>query len=116
MAADETAESSAAGAAIKVYILDRERIIGPGGGDRVHAVEYAWLEEIRDVRLCAYRFDFTPFRPIGEPVPRAHVADETVEPLGSPEPVGDLLALYAEAGSQLRVLDVLWPFSRLPHV
>ncbi|WTB39489.1 hypothetical protein OG569_16585 [Streptomyces sp. NBC_00827] len=89
---------------------DRERIIGPGGGDRVHAIEYDWLDEIRNVRLYAYRFDSTLFRPIGEPVPRAHVAEEPVEPLGPPEPVGDLLALHAEAGIQLRVLDVLWPY------
>ncbi len=89
---------------------DRERIIGPGGGDRVHAIEYDWLEEIRNVRLYAYRFDSTPFRPLGGPVPRAHVAEEPVEPLGPPEPVGDLLALHAEAGIQLRVLDILWPY------
>ncbi|MDH6216673.1 hypothetical protein M2283_003990 [Streptomyces pseudovenezuelae] len=68
------------------------------------------MEEIRNVRLYAYRFDSTLFRPIGEPVPRAHVAEEPVEPLGPPEPVGDLLALHAEAGIQLRVLDVLWPY------
>ncbi|CDR10396.1 DUF6886 family protein [Streptomyces iranensis] len=89
---------------------DRERIIGPGGGDRVHAIEYDWLEEIRSVRLYAYRFDSTPFRPIGEPVSRAHVAEEPIEPLGPPEPVGDLLALHAEAGIQLRVLNILWPY------
>ncbi|MGB8944969.1 MAG: DUF6886 family protein [Streptomyces sp.] len=90
---------------------DRERIIGPGGGDRVHAIEYDWLDEIRNVRLYAYRFDSALFRPIGElTAPRAHVAEEPVEPLGPPEPVGDLLALHAEASIQLRVLDILWPY------
>src|SRR5918994_2118546 len=33
---------------------DRLRIIGPGCGTRVHAVEYGWLEAIRTVDLYAY--------------------------------------------------------------
>jgi hypothetical protein len=37
-------------------------------------------------------------------------ATEPVEPLGPPEPVGDLLKLHEEAGIQLRVLDNLWAF------
>jgi hypothetical protein len=41
---------------------------------------------------------------------RAHVATETVRPLGPAEPVGDLLALHEEAGIQLRVLPALPPF------
>jgi hypothetical protein len=32
---------------------DRDRILGAGGGHRVHAVEYAWLERIRTTRLYA---------------------------------------------------------------
>jgi hypothetical protein len=50
------------------------------------------------------------FRPFGEPEPHAMVAVEPVEPLGPPEPVGDLLDLHARAGIQLRLLDNLWPF------
>ncbi|MEU7914017.1 DUF6886 family protein [Microbispora bryophytorum] len=38
------------------------------------------------------------------------VATEPVEPLGPPEPVGDLLRLHEDAGIQLRLLDNLWPF------
>jgi hypothetical protein len=38
------------------------------------------------------------------------VATEPVEPLGPPEPVGDLLELHEQAGIQLRVLTSLWPF------
>ncbi|MFD2472571.1 DUF6886 family protein [Amycolatopsis silviterrae] len=87
---------------------DRERIIGTG--DRVHAVEYRWLEAIRTVRLFAYRLPAASFRPFGEPVPNACVATEPVEPLGPAEPVGDLLRLHEEAGIQLRVLANLWPF------
>lgn len=89
---------------------DRERIIGPGGGDRVHAVEYRWLERLRTARLFAYRLPAEPFTPYGDPEPSAHVATEPVEPLGPAEPVGDLLRLHEDAGIQLRVLPSLWPF------
>jgi hypothetical protein len=37
-------------------------------------------------------------------------ATEPVEPLGPPEPVGDLLKLHEEAGIQLHLLDNLWAF------
>jgi len=89
---------------------DRERFLGPGGGERVHAVEYAWLERIRSVKLYAYRLAAASFRPIGEPRPYAMVADEPVAPLGPPELVRDLFALHAEAGIQLRVLPRLGGF------
>ena len=89
---------------------DRERVIGPGGGDRVHAVEYAWLERIRTVRLYAYRLPASSFRPIGEPRSFAMVAEVPVTPLGPPEPVGDLFSLHAAARIQLRVLPELWGF------
>jgi hypothetical protein len=88
---------------------DRERIIGPGGGVRVHAVEYGWLEAMRSVELYAYRFAAADFRPFGEPV-NAYVATESVTPLGPPERVGDLFALFEEAEIQLRVLPELLPF------
>jgi hypothetical protein len=89
---------------------DRERIIGPGCGDRVHAIEYGWLEAMRTTRLFAYRLPADRFVPFGGPEPHARVAVEAVEPLGPAEPVGDLLQCHAEAGIQLRVLDNLWPF------
>lgn len=89
---------------------DLDRIVGPGCGERVHAIEYGWLEPLRTVRLYAYRLPAAPFRPFGEPVPNAHVAVEPVTPLDVPEPVGDLLRLHEEAGIQLRVLNNLWPF------
>jgi hypothetical protein len=86
---------------------DRDRILGPGGGARVHAVEYGWLERIQQVRLYAYRLPAAPFRPYGT---HAMVAESTVVPLGPPEPVGDLLRLHDAAGIQLRVLPYLWDF------
>jgi hypothetical protein len=88
---------------------DRERILGPGGGERMHAIEYGWLDAMRTVRLFAYRLPADRFAPFGEPVPHARVATEPVEPLGPPEPVGDLFALHDGAGIQLRVLPNLWP-------
>ncbi|APU16553.1 DUF6886 family protein [Actinoalloteichus fjordicus] len=89
---------------------DRERILGPGGGDRVHAIEYSRVAEFLGVRLFAYRFSAQHFTPFGEPEPSAMVAVEPVEPLGPPELVGDLLELHRSAGIQLRVLDNLWGF------
>jgi hypothetical protein len=89
---------------------DRDRIIGAGCGERVHAIEYGWLEAMRTTQLYAYRLPAHLFRAIGAPDPYAHVAAEPVEPLGRPEPVGGLLRCHEEAGIQLRVLDNLWPF------
>ncbi|WP_410637711.1 DUF6886 family protein [Amycolatopsis sp. lyj-346] len=88
---------------------DRSRILGPGDGSRVHAIEYRWLEAVRRVRLFAYRFPASAFEPFGEHG-HAMVAVTPVAPLGPPEPVGDLLALHASAGIQLRVLTNLWDF------
>jgi hypothetical protein len=90
--------------------VDRDRIIGAGCGERVHAIEYDWLEAIRSVRLFAYRLPADRFRSVSPSDPHAQVAVETVEPLGPAEPVGDLLRCHAEAHIQLRVLDNLWPF------
>ncbi|GIH92826.1 DUF6886 family protein [Planobispora siamensis] len=89
---------------------DRERIVGPGCGRRVHVIEYGWLEAFLSVRLYGYRLPAEKFVPVGEPVPNAMVSTEPVEPLGPPEPVGDLLRLHEEAGIQLRLLDNLWEF------
>lgn len=89
---------------------DHERIIGVGCGERVHAIEYDWLETMQQVQVFAYRLPADRFRPFGTPRPHAHVAVEPIEPLGPAEPVPDLLRCHAEAGIQLRVLDNLWPF------
>jgi hypothetical protein len=91
-------------------LADRERILGPGCGERVHAVEYRWLDAMRTVRLYAYRLPADRFRAIGEPVLNAVVAADPVEPLGPPDRVGNLFELHEQAGIQLRVLPNLWPF------
>ncbi len=89
---------------------DRERVLGVGGGERVHAIEYGWLESLRSVRLYAYRLPGDRFRPFSPTDPYAMVSEETVGPLGPAEPVGDLLRCHEEAGIQLRVLPNLWSF------
>jgi hypothetical protein len=89
---------------------DRRHILGPGGGDRVHAIEYDWLDRLRTVQLYAYRLPAAAFHPFGDPVAHALVATVPVDPLAPAEPVGDLLALHRDAGIQLRVLNNLWPF------
>ncbi len=89
---------------------DCDRIIGAGGGNRVHAIEYGWLERIRTARLFAYRFSAEQFVSFGEPAPHAFVATEPVVPLGPAEPLGDLFGLHEDAGIQLRVLVNLWEF------
>ena len=86
---------------------DRERILGPGGHDRVHVIEYGWLTRLQAVELFVYRLPAGPFRPFED---YAMVAEEPVEPLGPAEPVGDLLALHAAAGIQLRLMGNLWAF------
>jgi hypothetical protein len=89
---------------------DADRILGPGGGSRVHAVEYSWLDRIRTVRLFAYRLPAETFAPFGGPEPHAHVSTEAVRPLAPPELVGDLLGLHEADGIQLRVLPRLGGF------
>lgn len=89
---------------------DRERILGPDGEDRVHAIECAWLDPMRTAQLYAYRLPAADFTPFGSPRPHAFVATHPVRPLGPPEPVGNLLQLHEAAGIQLRVLPTLWDF------
>lgn len=89
---------------------DRMRILGPGGGERVHAIEHQWLPRLVETKLFGYRFDARDFQPFGEPIAHAHVSRTAVTPLGPPEPVGDLLDLHAQAGIQLRCLPTLFEF------
>jgi hypothetical protein len=75
---------------------------------RVHATELGWLDRMRSVRLYVYELDPTPF----ERWPEADgqwIARIPVEPRAV-RPVGDLLALHAEAGIELRFVESLEPF------
>ncbi|MBC3193908.1 hypothetical protein H7X46_22870 [Pseudonocardia sp. C8] len=89
---------------------DARAIIGPGPETRVHAVEYAWVDRIRDAKLFAYQLPSETFEPFGAPEPHAYVSTATVRPAGPPEPVGDLLALHEVNGIQLRLLPRLHAF------
>ena len=91
---------------------DVERIVGPAGATRVHVIEYAWLQHMRTVRLYAYRLPAGPFRLFTEPEPEqrtgrsepnAYVAESSVEPLGSPVPVGDLFGCPQPADGRDRL-------------
>jgi hypothetical protein len=85
---------------------DRLSIIGPGGGTRVHAIEYGWLDALRTTELYAYRLPAAAF----VQAEAAVVATSEVVPLGPPERVGNLYDLHAEAGIQLCVLPNLHAF------
>jgi hypothetical protein len=85
---------------------DRVAILGHGA-TRVHAIEYGWLPAMQSVRLFAYRLDAAMFRPFGD---AAYVCTEPVRPLGAAEPVGDVLALHAAAGIELRLVVDLTPW------
>jgi hypothetical protein len=85
---------------------DQVSIIGPGGGTRVHAIEYGWLDALRTTELYAYRLPAAAF----VDAEAAVVATSEVVPLGPPERVGNLCDLHAEAGIQLRVLPNLHAF------
>jgi hypothetical protein len=89
---------------------DRERVLGPGGGTRVHAIEYGWVEALRSTQLYAYRLPAVTFQPVGEPEPHAWTSDQPVRPLAPPDHVSNLLDLHEKAGIQLRILPNLWTF------
>lgn len=75
---------------------------------RVQATELRWLERIRTANLYVYELDPAPF----ERWPEADgqwIARQPVVPL-TVRPVGDLLALHAEAGVELRFVPDLLVF------
>lgn len=90
---------------------DQLRLIGPGS-ERVHAIEYGWVDAITNAELYAYRFSAADFTAMAGPeaVPAAHVSTSEVVSLGAPARVGDLWALYEEAGIQTRILPSLQEF------
>lgn len=77
------------------------------GSPRVHAIEGAWLERMRETRLYAYRLPEGPFERDREAggywIARVGVAPLEVVALP------DLLGLHAAAGIELRIVPSLWP-------
>jgi hypothetical protein len=78
---------------------------------RVHATESSWLATIRAARVFRYDFDAEPFRPWSE-ANGQWIATCPVEPV-EVTPIGDLLALHADAGIELRLVPDLWPLHDL---
>lgn len=74
---------------------------------RVHAVEASWLQRIRSARVVAYELPGESFDPHPD-VGGYWLSAEPVQPLGLME-LGDLLALHAESGIELRIVPNLWP-------
>ena len=74
---------------------------------RVHAIEAGWLERMRTVRLHRYDLPAGPFEPWDAASGQWTAAVE-VEAV-SVVALGDLLALHAHAGIELRVVPSLWP-------
>jgi hypothetical protein len=74
---------------------------------RIHAIEWDWLDRVRDAALHAYRLPEGPF----ERYSRAGgywVARKPVEPLDV-SPLGASLDLHREAEIELRLVPNLWP-------
>jgi Family of unknown function (DUF6886) len=84
---------------------DAECLLGLGVA-RVHAIEYAWLPAMQSVSLYGYRLPAAAF----DARPEAVTSVSPVDPLGPPEPVGDLLALHEAEGVQTRLVPNLWPW------
>jgi hypothetical protein len=90
-------------------VEDRERFFGQSAANRVHVLEAAWLDRMRDCRLYAYHFPTEPFRP--HDVGGYWVADEPVEATERVT-VDDLLGKHAGARIELRFTPSIWPFWR----
>ncbi len=74
---------------------------------RLHAIESAWLEQMREAVL--YRYEFAPdgFVPWAD-ADGQWVSDRAVVPTRV-TPVGDLLAAHVQAEIELRIVPSLWP-------
>ncbi|HEV2649737.1 MAG TPA: hypothetical protein VGU69_00640 [Rhizomicrobium sp.] len=82
-------------------------LLGMGSAHRMHAIETAWLQHMRDCALYAYRFDAAPFA-LHNAEAGYYCARESITPL-SVKPIGDVLALHTAANIELRVVPNLWP-------
>jgi len=74
---------------------------------RLHAIEFEWLERMRNAKVYRYEFDADGF----EPWKQANgqwITDREVVP-SAVEPVGDLLDAHHRAGIELRLAPSLWP-------
>ena len=70
----------------------------------MHVIESAWLERMQNTPVFAYRMPAETFGAVGP----LWVTEATVEPLELVE-LGDLMALHANAGIELRIAPELLP-------
>ncbi len=75
--------------------------------ERVHAIEWGWLDRVRFTRLYGYAFAAAEFEPF-DPHAGYVVARRPVRPVRT-EPLGDPLARHAAAGIELRLVPTIWP-------
>ncbi len=81
------------------------------GASRVHVIESSWLDALRTAALYRYTLPGTSFVPWAE-ASGQWVSAVDVAPLDV-QPLGDLLALHATAGIELRIVPDLWPIHDL---
>jgi len=86
---------------------DVERFLCGERARRVHAIEGAWLQQVRDVRLYAYRLPLETFERY-ERAAGYWVSREAVKPV-EVVALGDVLSRHAEAGIELRIVPALLP-------
>lgn len=86
---------------------DVQRFLHGDRRQRVHALEWSWLEPMKAARVLAYRLPEDTFAPHPE-VGGYWISHEMVEPLELVE-LGDLLVRHAESGIELRLVQNLWP-------
>lgn len=84
---------------------DRERWLGGVDAHMVIAIESRWLEQLRAATLYRYAMPPETFA-LSDDDGEHWISREAVVPLAV-EPVGDLLAVLAEAGVELRITPSL---------
>jgi hypothetical protein len=72
---------------------------------RLHAIELAWLDRMRDAVIYRYEFDAEPFEPWMD-ADGQWISDREAVPI-EVAPVGDLLAAHVDAGIELRIVPSL---------
>lgn len=93
---------------------DRARFFGLSTAPTVIAVEFAWLERIRESRIYIYEMPPETFV-LRDANAGYFVSDVGVSP-SKVEPLGDPLQRLAAAGVELRLVGSLWPLrSALIH-
>jgi hypothetical protein len=86
---------------------DRGALLGGSTGQRVVAIETAWLERIRPCHLYVYQMPKSDFQ-LADRSAGYWIARIPVAPINVTEVV-DCLAEIEKCGAELRIYDALWP-------